>query len=401
MQSNALLILRRLPGYPRLSLSVLLLGFATSFAGPYITLFGANEAGMSPFALGLFMTLMSVSSIIISHQLGRWSDRLSSRRPLVLLSALAGALGYLLLCTTHNYLLLTLIACLFLGTGAAAFPQLFAYAKAQLGSAQPQVAEHAITTLRSVFSLAWVIGPAVGAALLAWGNFVGLFVGTALTYLLAMLPVFLSSSRGRAAANAVPSGGAVLAQPAPTRPVMLIALSFVLYGMSNSMAALSLPLFVTGTLGGTNGDVGFLIGLCALLEIPVMLSFVLLPRRFTYERVILFGLALFTLYPLLVFFSQSMWMLALSQAVRAVVIAITACLGMAYFQELMPGRIGAATTLFANTTSAGSMLAGIVSGSLAQAFGYQGVFLGCAVLALVAFVLLFVIRAPRGGSPTS
>jgi SET family sugar efflux transporter-like MFS transporter len=71
-----------------------------------------------------------------------------------------------------------------------------------------------------------------------------------------------------------------------------------------------------------------------------------------------------------------------------VVIGVAASLGMAYFHDLLPGRVGVATTLFVNTTSAGSMVAGLVSGAFAQVFGYRSVFLLCAGLTVAAWALL-------------
>ena len=39
------------PGYPSLAAAVLLLGLASSLAGPYMGLYGTNAVGMSPAAL--------------------------------------------------------------------------------------------------------------------------------------------------------------------------------------------------------------------------------------------------------------------------------------------------------------------------------------------------------------
>ncbi|MGI8747793.1 MAG: sugar efflux transporter, partial [Deinococcus sp.] len=387
LTSHPLARLARLPSYPRLSLAVLLVGLATSFAGPYIPLFGVSEAHMTPLALGVFMSLLAVSSIGISLLLGRWSDRRPSRRPVVLLAMGAAALGFVLLCLTRSYLPLLLIACLFLGTGAASFPQLFALAKAQLQGADPAASEQGVTALRSVFSLAWVAGPALGAWIVAKGSFNGLFLTTAGLYAAAALVVLGLGRSGGSSASARRS--APISPPGPAIPLWQIVASFVLYGTAASMGSIALPLYVTGTLHGSPGEVGLLIGFCALLEIPVMLSFVLLPRRFSTHTLVVFGFLLFVLYFALLWAAHGLALLMLAQAVRAVVVGIAASLGMAYFQELMPGRVGAATTLFANTTSLGSMLAGVVSGGVAQAFGYHAVFLLCTLLSGLAGLLLF------------
>ena len=386
--ANPLSSLTQVPGFGGLTVTTLLIGSATSFAAPYMSLFGANKVGMSPLALGAFLTLISLSSIVISTFAARWSDRLPSRRPVVLAALSAAALGYGLLAVTTNYWLLLLIGVVFLGTGAATFPQLFALTKAQAGAA----GEQSVTTLRSVFSLAWVLGPGIGAALLAWGNFRGLFLVTALCLACAALP--LLRLRGTAPpASTPPEGFGALAAPVtPARPARLVALSFVLYGTAMQMASVALPLHVTRALHGGGGDVGLILGFCALLEIPVMLSFVLRPRRASNEKLVLWGFAASALYFVCALIAPNVWWLGAAQIVRAIAIAIVATLGMAYVQELIPNRVGVATTLYANTLNAGALLGGLGVGLCAQAFGYTAVFALSAVLGVAAWALLLATR---------
>ncbi len=378
--------LRQVPSFVPCSVAALLLGTAGSFAGPYLPLFGRNEAHMSPLWLGVFMTLVSLSGILISTQLARISDRRASNKPIVLLTVAAAALGYGLLSVTRSYLPLVVIGSLFLGTGSGAFPQLFTMARAHFVGAGPELADRGMITLRSMFSVAWMLGPAVAALILSAAGFTGLFLATALFYLLVGVPLVLTRSsavRARAAAvQETPEPGP------PGRPIWLVALSFVLYGMSNSMGFIALPLHVTGEMHAPTSTVGLLVGLCAFLEIPFILSFALFARRPSNERLILVSFVLFAGYFLLMAFSPAVWMLAAAQVVRAAVIAVTTTLGMAYFQELMPGRTGVALTLYNNTNSVGAVLSGVVSGAFAQRYGYQAVFLLCAGLTAAAFCLL-------------
>ena len=65
----------RLPHALGLTLAVLLLGLATSLAGPYMSLFAVQQVGMTPLQLGLFLTLNALSAVGISTLLGRWADR--------------------------------------------------------------------------------------------------------------------------------------------------------------------------------------------------------------------------------------------------------------------------------------------------------------------------------------
>jgi SET family sugar efflux transporter-like MFS transporter len=78
------------------------------------------------------------------------------------------------------------------------------------------------------------------------------------------------------------------------------------------------------------------------------------------------------------------------QMLNAFVVAVTSCLGMTYVQDLMPHSPGRATALFFNAARVGSILSGVLSGMLVQAFSYRGTFLFCGLLALCALVLFAV-----------
>jgi MFS transporter, SET family, sugar efflux transporter len=65
---------------PQLLVSVLLLGIADSMIGPYLVLFGADEARLSALQVGVFMSVIAVSGLAVSTWLGRRYDRSASGR---------------------------------------------------------------------------------------------------------------------------------------------------------------------------------------------------------------------------------------------------------------------------------------------------------------------------------
>ncbi|THF88347.1 MFS transporter [Deinococcus sp. KSM4-11] len=399
-QTAFLPTLLQLPGFAGLAASVFFLGFGVSLAGPFMALYGVNHIGMTPLQLGVFLTLNAVSAVLLSTRLARSSDRLTNRRPLVLFTLAMAAAGQFGLALAHAYAAVLVIGMLLMGLGAAAFPQLFAYARTQMSGAPIDIAERGQTVLRSMFSLAFVVGPGLGAAALARFDFAGVFLLSGLCLLLAATPVLLSRSIG---IKATPTGHTVTEprSTAPTRPLALVSLAFVLYGMSMLMAMSMFPLFVTQTLHGTTAQVGMLVSICALLEIPFMLGLVMLRRLPSVEWLVKGAMGLFVLHFALIYLAHGMPMLIATQVVRSLVLAILAGLGMTYFQQLMPGRVSAATTLFSNTMNVGGMLSGIVSGAIAQAFGYRDVYIVCAVLTFAAWAVMQVITRPSRTAQTA
>src|SRR5215207_2674210 len=93
-------------GFVSLLAGVLVLGIADSMIGPYLVLFGADQAGLSPLQVGVFVSLIAVSGLAVSTWLGRRYDRSASRWP-AFVAVAAPAAGYLALTTTTNYALLS------------------------------------------------------------------------------------------------------------------------------------------------------------------------------------------------------------------------------------------------------------------------------------------------------
>jgi SET family sugar efflux transporter-like MFS transporter len=158
-----------------------------------------------------------------------------------------------------------------------------------------------------------------------------------------------------------------------------------------------LPLYVTHVLGRPTGDVGVLFSVCAAVEVPAALALMAVPARMNTKRMIALGLALFVLYFALAAITTRMVVLAVAQIARGIAIAVVGALGITHMQELIPGQPGRATTLFANTATAGSLIAGITAGGTAQAVGYRGALLFCGALATAA-LLVFIAAKDAGSS---
>jgi SET family sugar efflux transporter-like MFS transporter len=377
---------------------VLLLGVAESMTGPYLVLFGSDRANLSPFAIGVFASLVSVSGMVISTLLGRRYDRSPARWP-ALLAVMASAVGYLLLTTTTSYALLLVIAATFLGTGTAAFAQLFVLARSHLQGPVSQNSTRGTAVLRSVWSLAWAIGPMVGAALLPWYGFTGLFVATAVGFALVTIPVLWAGPPPRPGVSA---SSATTKGPPSGRSITVLVASFALFHTAMFAGSVVLPLYVTDVLGRSESDVGVLFSVGAVVEIPAALALLLVPARANKKRLILIGMALLLLYFVIIGVSSSMTVLLLAQSARGVAIAVVGALGITYFQDLMPHATGRATTLFANSATAGSLVSGVLAGSAAQLIGYRWTLLLCGALSALAWLLLTTSRrAQPAEAPTT
>ena len=383
---------RSLPG---LVAAVLLLGVADSITGPYLALFGADRARLSPMAIGVFMSLTGISGMAVSTWLGRRYDRGPSRLPAMVALA-ASAVGYALLTLTTSYALMLIIAAVLLGTGTAAFPQLFALARQHTD--RDGTTARATPALRSMWSMAWAIGPMAGGAVLAWQGFTTLFLLAAVTFGLVALPVLwlgapptTTTSPGDTdttdTASDTASGSGQL-----TRPLVPVVLAFVLFHTAMFSGSLVLPLFVTDQLHRPYRDVGLMFSVCAAVELLAALALTWLASRANREHLILIGFGLFVVYFAVIAAATDTTLIIAAQAARGAAISAVLALGITYFQDLLPHQPGRATTLLSNTAVAGSLISGILAGATIQAIGYRAALALCAGLAVAGTVLLLAAR---------
>lgn len=371
------------------------IGVTFSFFVPYMTLFAKQEAGMSPIRVGIFLTLMALSGIILSTLLARYADRLEDKKPVLIFSLLSAATGYVMFSQIRSFWGLIAVGCTFLAIGAANYPQYFAFARAQMLPSGADSAQRGLTALRSAFAFAWVVGPLLGSVILHYAGFFGLFIGCALGFSVAAVLVWQTKSTPVVAATKnVDESHAKI----PTHVLWIATASFVLYSMSMSIGMNWLPIKITENLAGTETNVGFVVGLCALLEVPVMLSFVWLKKRPSDENFMIFGFLLCAIYFVIITLAPSVGVIALAQFPRAIVVGITATIGMAYFQDLMPGKVATSLTLFSNAASMGGIFAGVTGGLIVEHIGLQSVFVFCSVIAFASFAMLGILSRYRNRS---
>ncbi|MBN3729627.1 MFS transporter [Burkholderia sp. Tr-20390] len=394
----------RIPHFVALSAAALMLGVAMSFTAPFLSLFGVEAAGMSPWMAGVFMTLIAASGVVASTWAGRWSDRHAKHRPLLVASLAAAALGFALLCRLRAPAPVIVTGTLLLGAGAVSLSHIFSFARAVLPAANDAERELAAAALRTMLSVAWVFGPALGALILAQAGFSGLFLAAALGFAACMAIVMRIPEP---AARPIPAVSRSFAAEAPaaassqdTAPravVMRTLAALTLIGLAANATMIVLPLYVVRGLGGSPADVSAALGMAALLEIPMMLWLGTRSTRLDKARWLTGCAAVHAIYFAGLAAVPHVGAVLPLQLLSACVVAITSCLGMTRVCDMMPARPGTATAMFFSTARVGSIVSGILSGALLDLFGYRATFLCCGALALAAWALLRAARDPGTG----
>ncbi|MEK1832417.1 MFS transporter [Priestia megaterium] len=123
------------------------------------------------------MTIISVGAVVITTIIGKTSDRVPSRKKLLLLTTGAAILGYAGFAFIRNFYLLAFIAFFLLGTAASIIPQLWAFTREALKQSTVEEKEtpFVMNVFRAFFALSWTVGPAVAGWVLYALGFKGLF----------------------------------------------------------------------------------------------------------------------------------------------------------------------------------------------------------------------------------
>uniref|UniRef100_UPI0039BFB9A4 MFS transporter n=1 Tax=Lentzea alba TaxID=2714351 RepID=UPI0039BFB9A4 len=387
--------LRERPSSPLLSRTFLQLsvisvvsGVSMAFALPFFSLFLTSEVKVTPLQLGFFLIVSPLAQVVASTIMGRLSDGRVQRRFMLAAGGVAGAIGYGLFTVLRDYWFLLGTAVIFVAITGSLLPQLFAYGR-QVSKGPSMV----VSVLRTLLSVAWVAGPPVAALLVAKTGWVGLFASTALLQLgVAVLALTLPVP------TAVPEEEKTEEAGGSARGEMYVAsVAFTFLQGAISLAVGGLPLFITTELHGTAGDAGLAMGLCAALEIPMMLWFGSLANRMSQHKLVLIGAAISLSYHGLMVFTDSVWQVMAAQLLHATVISLIMGVGITYFQSLDPGRPGHATTMFSNTQIVGGMIAGALLG-VSQQLGFRWVYGFSFTMCVLGLVLLLVAGRLTGSS---
>lgn len=382
---------RRMSGvYAAFMLVAFMMGVAGALQAPTLSLFLSREVGAQPFWIGLFYTVNAIAGIGVSLWLAKRSDSQGDRRKLIIFCCLMAIGNALLFAFNRHYLTLITCGVLLASLANTAMPQLFALAREYADNSAREVVMFS-SVMRAQLSLAWVIGPPLAFMLaLNYGFTVMFSIAAGIFTLSLVLIAFMLPSVARVE---LPSENALSMQGGwQDSNVRMLFVASTLMWTCNTMYIIDMPLWISSELGLPDKLAGFLMGTAAGLEIPAMILAGYYVKRYGKRRMMVIAVAAGVLfYTGLILFHSRLALMTL-QLFNAVFIGIVAGIGMLWFQDLMPGRAGAATTLFTNSISTGVILAGVIQGAIAQSWGHFAVYWIIAVISVVALFLTAKVK---------
>ncbi|ENB37592.1 sugar efflux transporter SetB [Escherichia coli] len=375
------------------STAFLIVAFLTGIAGalqtPTLSIFLTDEVHARPAMVGFFFTGSAVIGILVSQFLAGRSDKRGDRKSLIVFYCLLGVLACTLFAWNRNYFVLLFVGVFLSSFGSTANPQMFALAREHADKTGREAVMFS-SFLRAQVSLAWVIGPPLAYALAMGFSFTVMYLSAAVAFIVCgvMVWLFLPSMQ-----KELPLATGTIEAPRRNRrdTLLLFVICTLMWG-SNSLYIINMPLFIINELHLPEKLAGVMMGTAAGLEIPTMLIAGYFAKRLGKRflmRVAAVGGVCF--YAGMLMAHSPVILLGL-QLLNAIFIGILGGIGMLYFQDLMPGQAGSATTLYTNTSRVGWIIAGSVAGIVAEIWNYHAVFWFAMVMIIATLFCLLRIK---------
>ncbi|HGC0220908.1 sugar efflux transporter SetB [Escherichia sp. WS2893_1] len=375
------------------STAFLIVAFLTGIAGalqtPTLSIFLTDEVHARPAMVGFFFTGSAVIGILVSQFLAGRSDKRGDRKSLIVFCCLLGVLACTLFAWNRNYFVLLFVGVFLSSFGSTANPQMFALAREHADKTGREAVMFS-SFLRAQVSLAWVIGPPLAYALAMGFSFTVMYLSAAVAFIVCgvMVWLFLPSMQ-----KELPLATGTIEAPRRNRrdTLLLFVICTLMWG-SNSLYIINMPLFIINELHLPEKLAGVMMGTAAGLEIPTMLIAGYFAKRLGKRflmRVAAVGGVCFYAGMLMAY--SPVILLGL-QLLNAIFIGILGGIGMLYFQDLMPGQAGSATTLYTNTSRVGWIIAGSVAGIVAEIWNYHAVFWFAMVMIIATLFCLLRIK---------
>lgn len=380
--------LSEIKGYSLFVICVLMVGFGISITLPYLALYCTEVLGMSTGAFGAFIAISSLGSVLVNTLIAKRSDSGLDRKWLIITALLSSALGYASYVVFQNFYILLIIVTVFNGFGAIAMPQIYAYAQESANDSKSDDKTFAISTLRSLVSLGFVLGPLGGTLILAALGYKGLFLGTSAIFLIIASLMFFFLQK-RTFQNT--SKKKKMVSP-KNRMVWQPMIAFIFLFALNAINTIITPLFIVNEIIGTYSDVGMVVSICAGLEIPIMIALGAFGKKISNHTLLIISCFIAVSYFAILGVSTHTWQLIAAQLLQATFVAIVMGNGLSYFMDLLPDSPGVATSIYYNGSIIGRLVGNFGGGMIAQYVGFRDVYWVCLFISVLSIFILWTTK---------
>ena len=341
--------------------AIFLYGFAGGATAPYQAVVGIRELGLSDNTYAAVAFVSSLAHVMLAILSGFLSDRFQSYRKPLLFVSVFGVIGYGIVWLYPTPLTFITATIAPLALFHATNSMLFGNVRAHTDNFTPEEADIATSLIRMMVSLAWVVVPGIVGLILATQD------SMILSYFIAAIAsggCFLMILFGiEPDKPPLQKGVAVTRPPAMLELAKILApgtvmriLGIALITQVLSVNAVVLPLIVTGRANGVSADIGFIVGLVALLEVLFIFFWAWVVRKIHLTTALLITAALYFVYLILLAWTTAPWQVYAVSVIAGISAAGVISLPISYLLDLIKGRPGLSASLIAVNMFLGAAL---------------------------------------------
>lgn len=390
------------------ALTLVTLAFTYASTMPYQSIIGITELGLSDHTYSALIFASAVVNVATSLTLGIWSDKLGDRRPLVLALSVCGMIGFGMIYAFSNASVFMLGLLIFIPISNSTYSLLLASIRAATTKMDRGRAAAVTSTVRALFSGSWALAPGLIGLYLVSSPTMTPAYGIAALASLTCFCLYLFLARSESIQEASPDRQQIgffssLGRVFSPYVLVRIAIMSMIFGLQR-LSSVTSPLVIINAAGGSVVDVGFTAGIVAFLEMPFMMMWGALQKRFRNIHLLAVGTLIYCLYLLLLSLVTAPWQIYALTVVNACGAAAILSVPITYLQDLIADRPGLGSSLISVNAFVSNGLAAAIF-AIGTAFtSYSGTAVLGAGIGMVAIVLLLIVesgRLPFGLSATS
>jgi SET family sugar efflux transporter-like MFS transporter len=365
-------------------------GLAMAFMYPLISLYLVDELNSSPIQMGGFLATMVICGVIASTYIGKKSDQGWPRKRILFVAQLCFSSAMLVFIFTRHIGFALAAAAFLLSINSSTLPQIFTLGRLYSDKKITKGGSLFMSLMRAGIAVAWVVGPPLAFLVKEQFGFNIAFTVSIVSALMMIVIVSLLPEYTADQSSTHKTAGTFSWVKVPN--VVFFLASTVLMFSAAHMYVTSLPLFITKELLLPGQWAGYLMGLAAFIEIPFMVVAGIYGPKLGNRRLMIMALVSGAVFFFGLLWSESVISLMVLQIFNGIFIAVTACLGMLFIQDIMKTQMGLATTLFTSAQQVSMLVGSLSVGLVAQFFSYYAVFVVCFIVVFLALLLLLLVR---------
>lgn len=376
--------------------AIFLYGFAGAATSPYQSLIAIRELGMSDSAYAAVALCAAVANVVMAIGVGMISDRFQSyRRPLIFVSCF-GVLGYGMVWAVPSVTTFAIATLAPLAMFHTMNSMLFGNVRAHASRFDEDEARIANALMRIMISLSWVVMPgAVGLLLRGQSSMIAAYLIAALVAggIFLTVTFWLERDAKPAAASRAPAVQDLRLIMSPGLLARVLGVALISQTLHINGAVL--PLIVTGRANGLPEDVGYLVGIVAVIEVIFMVFWARVTRTLAITHALLICSGLYLTYLAGIAMASAPWHVYLASCLAGFAAAGIISLPIGYLLDLIRDRPGLSASLIAVNVCAGGGIGAFIF-AIGTGFGGYGL---AAVLSGIAgcggAALLIVLEKKR------